>query len=141
MKMSEMFPSKYLKAGDIPSGREVSVVIRDLLMVQIEGEDEPKPCLYFHGAKKGLIVNKTNGLVLAQALGDDSAQWLGKAVTLFATTTQFAGKLVPCVRLRIPPPASAPVAPVSPSAPAAAFDADLPFDNGAGLTADSSIPF
>lgn len=137
MKMRDMFPSKYINAGDLQPDRDVLVAIRDLQMVTIEGEDEPKPCLCFHGAKKGLILNKTNCLVLAQGLGEDSNSWIGKTVALFATTTQFGGKLVPCVRLKVPsPPPSSATAP-----PSAAFDADLPFDGGSGTAADEQVPF
>ena len=123
MKMSDMFPSKYLRAADIPAGREVPLTIQSLDMVAIEGEDELKPCLYFRNAKKGLIMNKTNGLVLAEGFGDDTDRWPGRVVAVYATTTQFGGKLVPCVRLRIPAPPAAPALPVAVAAPS-----DPPFD-------------
>ncbi len=147
MKVSEMFPSKYVRAVDLPAGRDVLTTIDSIDMVQIEGEDDLKPCVYFRGAKKGLVLNKTNALVLAQAYGDDSTAWLYKPVALFATTTQFGGKLVPCVRLRVPPPPAPPVpapppaAPLMQAAPAAAFDADVPFDASAAIGGDEPIPF
>ena len=123
MKMSDMFPSKYLRAADIPAGREVPFSIESVEMVPIEGEDELKPCLYFRNQKKGLVLNKTNGLTLAAAYGDDSEAWPGRVVAVYATTTQFGGKLVPCVRLRIPAPPAAPALPVAVAAPS-----DPPFD-------------
>jgi len=122
MKMSDMFPSKYLRAADIPAGREVPLTIASLDMTAIEGEDELKPCLYFRGAKKGLILNKTNGTILAEGFGDDTDRWPGRVVAVYATTTQFGGKMVPCVRLRIPAPQAAPALPVA-TAPS-----DPPFD-------------
>ena len=126
MRMSEMFPSKYLRAADIPAGREVPFSIESVEMVAIEGEDELKPCLYFRNQKKGLVLNKTNGLTLAAAYGDDSEAWPGRVVALYATTTQFGGKLVPCVRLRIPAAPATPAAPiVSDSVPF-----DVPAING-----------
>ncbi len=54
MKMSELFPSRFLRAADISPGREVSATIEAVEMVSIESEDEMKPCLYFRGTKKGL---------------------------------------------------------------------------------------
>jgi hypothetical protein len=62
---------------------------------------------------------------LAQAYGDDSDAWPGRVVAVYATTTQFGGKLVPCVRLRIP---AAPATPAAPIAVAAAAPSDPPFD-------------
>lgn len=123
-KMTEMFPSKYLRAADIPAGREVPLTIASLEMTAIEGEDDLKPCLYFRNAKKGLILNKTNATVLAQAYGDDSELWSGRVVAVFATTCQYGGKMVDCVRLRIPTP---PAAPATPAAPAV-VPSDPPFD-------------
>ena len=36
MKLSDLFPSKYLRATDIPAGREVPVTIESLEMVAVE---------------------------------------------------------------------------------------------------------
>ncbi len=120
MKVSEMFPSKYLRAADIPAGREVPVRINFLEMVPVEGEDELKPCLFFENAKKGLVLNKTNATAIAMAFGDDADQWHGKTIAVFATTTMFGGKIVPCIRVRVP-------APFAPPAPTQATADEIPF--------------
>jgi hypothetical protein len=48
------------------------------------------------------VLNKTNADVIAYTFGDDTDHWVGRKIVLFATRTQFQGKLVPCVRVRVP---------------------------------------
>jgi hypothetical protein len=66
------------------------------------GESEEKLTLTFEGEKKKLVINRTNFDVLAEALGDDTDDWLGETVQLYAEKTRFGAKVVPCVRVRIP---------------------------------------
>ena len=116
MKVSDMFPSKYLRAADIPAGREVQVIISRLEQVAIEGEAELKPVLFFEKARKGLVLNKTNALAIAEKYGDDAEFWNGKPVIVFASTVLFQGKNTPCLRVRVPAlPATAPAAPTLPA--------------------------
>jgi hypothetical protein len=97
-----MFPSKYLRASDIPAGREVTVNISHLEVEPVVDGDDPKPVLYFERAKKGLVLNKTNATAIAAVYGDDAELWSGKPVVLYATTVLFAGKVTPCIRVRVP---------------------------------------
>lgn len=105
MKISTAFPSLYLKAEDIPPGRDVSLEIDCVTTENVSGngslEDE-KPVLHFVGKGKGLVLNKTNALVLSEAFGDETDNWTGRGVLLFATTTQFQGRATPCLRIRVP---------------------------------------
>lgn len=48
---------------------------------------------------KPLALNRTNLLSLVNAFGDDTDEWLGKALSLNVETTQYQGKNVPCVRV------------------------------------------
>ncbi len=81
-----------------------------------QGNDkEQKPVLYFNKAQKGLVLNKTNARVIADAYGDDTANWEGKAVEVYPTQVEFKGKLVDGIRLRVaaeakPQPTAAPMA-------------------------------
>ena len=42
------------------------------------------------------------------AFGDACDGWTGKIIVLFPTTDEFRGKMVPALRVRIPPPKQAP---------------------------------
>jgi hypothetical protein len=67
------------------------------------GESEEKLTLTFEGEKKKLVINRTNFDVIAEALGDDTDNWLGETIQLYADKTRLGGKVVPCVRVRVPP--------------------------------------
>jgi hypothetical protein len=101
MKVSEeFFPSNYIKASDL-NGKEIT-----LTMANVEREklgDDNKPVLYFKGAKKGLVLNKTNTNAIGDAYGDDSDDWFGQPIILFSAMVEYAGKLGPAIRVKVPP--------------------------------------
>ncbi len=104
MKISKLFPSKFLKADDL-DGHEVECAIHEIRVEDLTGDGrERKPVLYFEGKDKGLVLNKTNSMVIAGSYGEDTDGWQGKPVVLYGTTTQFQGKLVPCIRIRTKAP-------------------------------------
>ena len=118
MKISAAFPSQYLKCADL-NGKPCPLTIRTCVSEELgQGNDkEQKPVLYFEKAQKGLVLNKTNATVIADAYGDDTDNWTGKAVEIYPTVVDFKGKLVDGIRLRIQPqqqpqtqPAAAPMA-------------------------------
>ncbi len=102
--MSEMFPSNYVKAADL-NGKTCPLTIRTCVSEELgQGNDkEKKSVLYFEKAQKGLVLNKTNATVIADAYGDDTDNWTGKAVEIYPTEVDFKGKLVDGIRLRIQP--------------------------------------
>lgn len=101
MKMSEAFPSPYVQAHEL-QGRDVKVQIHSVTMEIVGNPPENLPVVHFANTKKSLVLNKTNGNTIAALHGDDTDLWNGKEVTLYATTTEFGGKIVPCIRVRSP---------------------------------------
>jgi hypothetical protein len=108
MDTSNLFPSKYLKASDLEAGPQ-TVDILELALEEVgQGKDaETKPVVYFQDRKKGLVLNVTNLRTIDEAYTTNSDAWVGKPVELFSTETDFQGKRVPCVRVRIPKAPSA----------------------------------
>lgn len=47
-----------------------------------------------------LLLNKTNAKTIAQLYGNNPAAWVGKTITLFATTTSFGSETKDCIRVR-----------------------------------------
>jgi hypothetical protein len=94
--------SNYVKADDL-KGRDVPVTIEK---VQSEKLSLPgkKPSdaavAYFVGAGKPLILNTTNLRTLRNKFGKVVADWSGKPVVLYPTTTKLRGNTVPCIRIR-----------------------------------------
>ena len=108
MKTTNLFQSKWIKAEDLDSGPQ-TLAIRELVVEEIgQGKQrEPKGVLYFQNRNKGLVLNVTNCRTIEDAYGTESDNWVGKPVELFSTETDFQGKRVPCVRVRIPKETSA----------------------------------
>jgi hypothetical protein len=109
-----MYPSnsQYLKASDF-QGREVRVKIASHEIAKFDNGD--KVVLKFDGKEKGLTLNKTNAMRVADAYGEDIESWVGEEIIMYPDKTDFGGKMVDCIRLRIPPKADAD------------FDDDIPF--------------
>lgn len=111
-KMHEMFPSKYLKAADFTEAGE-TLTIKEIKEERIgQGKDaDDKWVLYFQERDKGLVLNKTNTGIIAALYGDDTDDWEGKLISLYATEVQFQGEMVEAIRVKkkAPRPPAAPV--------------------------------
>tara|TARA_Y100000310_G_scaffold53134_1_gene48725 strand:- start:3330 stop:3833 length:504 start_codon:yes stop_codon:yes gene_type:complete len=150
MIIGAAFPSKYLKAADL-QGREVLLTINGIRIEDVDGKGDNKPVLYFNERLDGpgLVLNITNANTIAASLGDETDNWSGQQLVLYPATTDFAGKIVPCIRVRQPQanpatvaPAAAPARPIgmdpqAPIPPVVAAPAPQPFP---GPAAPSSVP-
>lgn len=99
MNIDQAFPTKYLAAHDL-SGRDVTVQIASVALEEV-GQGDTKPVVYFQGANKGLVLNKTNAHRIADMYGVETDNWRGKPITLYPSETDFQGKTVPCIRIRL----------------------------------------
>lgn len=132
MKLTDVFPSKYIKVEDL-QGRDVTLTIRDCKIDQLDNEQ--KLILHFMGKDKAMVCNKTNAERIALVHGGDTDGWLGKQIIIGPEmTNNLQGKAIMAIRVKgIPQPAAA-----ASSAPAlqpttSAVKAEAPFDD--------SIPF
>lgn len=135
MKMSEEFPSKYLKAADL-QGREVRVTMANVEREKI-GEDS-KPVLYFKGKDKGVVLNKTNASTISDAYGDDTEEWYDQPLILFSVMVDFQGKVAPAIRCRVPTAKDNRQARPD---PISSGPADFPGDRAAGGVPSDDIVF
>jgi hypothetical protein len=99
MRISEEFPSQYLKASDL-GGREIRVTMGRAERETI-GTDK-KIVLYFKGKEKGLVLNKTNANTIGDGYGDDTDDWIDQPIILFSVKTDYQGKVVDAIRCRVP---------------------------------------
>ena len=100
MLISQAFPSKYLSSPDL-QGRTVVVTISHVSMEEV-GVGDHKPVLYFQGKQKGMVLNKTNASHLVSLYGDNTDNWAGSAVEIFTLMTEYQGKPVEGLRVRMP---------------------------------------
>ncbi len=98
MNLDQMYPSKWLKAGDL-QGQTVPVVITRVVMEDV-GDEAGKPVAYFQNQQKGLVLNKTNAQSIGLVHGQDTDAWTGKTIELFPAVVMFQGQNVPCIRVR-----------------------------------------
>lgn len=98
-RVSDGFPRKYVNSAEI-GNRVLRLAIERVVVEQIDRER--RWVMYFKGAKKGLVLNRTNAEYLAHAVHDDSDRWVGLAVDVFTEKVEFDGELVDGVRIRLP---------------------------------------
>jgi len=107
---SEYDQSRFLKADDL-DGDERKFKIKNVTAEDLGGDG--KLIVWFTNDKKGLILNKTNNRVLRTAFGDDTAGWKDQIIILFSMMVSMQGRMVPGLRVRIPPPRQASTKPAS----------------------------
>ena len=85
----DLYGSKYFGAaalnGQRKRARIIKVDIDDLR--EKDGSTRRKYVVYFEGEERGLPLNKTNALRLAQAFGKDRTKWIGGHVELYSEMT------------------------------------------------------
>ena len=99
---SDFDKSKYFKAADLETEKKLR--IKSATEEQVGERKEQKLVVWFTNDERGLVLNKTNNRTIRGAFGDDCSGWSGKVIVLFPTMDEFRGKMVPVLRVRIPPP-------------------------------------
>lgn len=102
MNIDEIYSSnKSLKAEDL-KGRSVKCKISEVGTVEFDGEKKLE--IKFVGKEKTLVMNKTNAKIVAEHYGKDTEKWVGQEIEIYPTKTDYAGKLVDCIRVRVEAP-------------------------------------
>jgi hypothetical protein len=103
---SEFDKSRFLKAADLSGEKKFR--IKSVTVEEI-GTDrkERKPVIWFTNDERGLVLNLTNLRTLSGAFGDNMEAWAGKIIVVFPTMVDMRGRMVPALRVRIPPPKQA----------------------------------
>lgn len=112
MHVSELKESKFLRKEDCGPGILVTVHSVSQQNVAKEGApEEMKWVMHFNETDKPLVLNSTNGQIIAQITGsDDSDNWTGASLVLYHDpNVSFGGKLVGGVRVRAPRKKAVPV--------------------------------
>lgn len=112
MHISELKESKYLRKEDCGAGILVTIHSVSQQNVAKEGApEEMKWVMHFNETDKPLVLNSTNGQIIAQITGsEDSDAWTGVQVVLYHDpNVSFGGKLVGGVRVRAPRKKPSPV--------------------------------
>lgn len=104
MHWRKYFDERFIGSWDLEGKGDVTVTIERVEMEAMHRPDsedaENRPVLFFNGAKKGMVLNKTNAKTIAKLHGPDTDDWVGKKITLYATETSAFGEQVECIRVR-----------------------------------------
>lgn len=116
----ELFPKRYLDVTDL--GDKQYTLIMDEVRIEEMGKDRKRnPVLYFKNAKKGLVLNRTNGEIIGKLYGDQTGLWRDRRITLYVTEVKAFGQMQDVIRVVDAIP-SAPQAKKEEQAPAPASD-------------------
>src|SRR5262249_2643427 len=96
--------SRYFKAADQQTEKKLRIKNVTEEIIGAGDDKERKLCVGFKNDERGLVLNKTNNRTLRGAFGDACDGWKGKIIVLFPTQDDFRGRMVPVLRVRIPPP-------------------------------------
>lgn len=98
-RVSESFAGKWMNASDI--GRGIRTTISEVTEEEVGqgAEKKIKLVCWFKDQDKGLVLNKTNGTILAEIYGDETDDWAGKRVILKTQKVEFAGRRVDGIRI------------------------------------------
>lgn len=109
MKLSDAFPSNFLKADDL-NGKSVVVTISEVEFDQIgkDNKEGKKLILSFRGKDKKMVVNKTNAKTIEKLYGDDTDGWIGKPIKLVSREVEFQGDTVWALRVSLEKPSTSP---------------------------------
>jgi hypothetical protein len=110
MNVNEAFPSKWLKASDL-QGKKIQVTIREVVSEEVS-QGESKPIVHFEGKDKGLVLNKTNAMVIAASYGPETDGWMGKPIVLYSAKVNFQGQMTDALRVEVPQPMADPDDPI-----------------------------
>ena len=101
---SDYDKSRFLKADDFDGERKLRIKSATEELVGVGADKEKKLVVWFTNDERGLVLNRLNNRTLRGAFGDDTAGWAGKVIIIFAMMVEMRGKMVPGLRVRIPPP-------------------------------------
>lgn len=110
MDARNMFPpTEFLGSDDLHGHPDVTMTISGIKIEKPpQGDaDERSPIISFvemekrpKAKRKRWVLNKTNMRSIAKLYGFDTDSWIGKRITLYATTCDAWGEVVGCVRVR-----------------------------------------
>jgi hypothetical protein len=100
--IDDAFPSKYMKASDLPEEGTVTFTIEKIEIEEIGREKEHKPVIYFEEGDKAMVANKTNCNTIAKVTGSRTFDdWVGKRINLYRAEVDFQGEMVESIRVSL----------------------------------------
>ncbi|QQS08643.1 MAG: hypothetical protein IPK69_11740 [Phycisphaerales bacterium] len=105
MKLSQMYPSKFLQAEDLPKNQNTIVTIEKVYPVEARdrgGSDEPEVRynIRFREFRKPMTLWKNTGHMIGEVLGtDETEEWVGQQIAIYPSTYLSFGEMKPCINV------------------------------------------
>ena len=105
--LSDIRSSRYLKKEDVGEGSLVTIKLIKRENVSADGaEEQYKFVAYFDEFEKPMVINSTNGQLIAKIAGSEDnieETWVGHKIVLYNDPNiSFGGKLTGGIRVRAP---------------------------------------
>jgi hypothetical protein len=113
-KVSETYTGQYLNATELmPLGQRRYALIHQVTQELVGQNKDAKLVLDLVSTNgrpwpKSCVLNKGNALQLQAAYGDDTDDWMGKRIEIWAENVSFQGRIVPGIKV-LPQPSQQPV--------------------------------
>lgn len=101
MDMRTVYPSRWWMPEDFDNiGKTFRIGLVDMHQVG----SGFRPCAFFNGVEKGLVIWEATGKMLSEALGtSETENWIGREITLYSFDgTNNQGKAVKRLGVRVP---------------------------------------
>lgn len=111
MNIDDLKKSNFLKRSDVNPAVLVTIAGAESINVAKDGApEEMRRCLRFQELEKPMVMNSTNGEIIARITGSrDDDNWAGHKIVLYDDPNiSFQGKLTGGIRARAPKMAAAP---------------------------------
>ncbi len=108
MDINAAFPSKYLKAADLPDNEDTILEIDSVVIEEVGRDQEKRPVIYFKDEPRGMVLNKTNANTITKLYTKETNSWKGKPVALYVTEVQFGSDMVESIRIKTKVPKDKP---------------------------------
>jgi hypothetical protein len=99
----ECYSSKYLSAKDIGDGRfrvKIAKVTKEEMRQQ-NGTMRKKLVVFTDSLDKGIVLNVTNSMILADSLGRDPRKWVGCTIGIFTEMKTMGGRPTPGISIKV----------------------------------------
>ena len=109
MDMGLGFLGTYITAAELV-GKEPTLTIERVTLEQVEsmkinddagaGKMKDRVIVYFKGAKRGWLLNRTNAECIKELWGRETDAWVGHRLTLYTTNVRVGPKVEPGIRIK-----------------------------------------
>lgn len=143
MNVAALKQSNFLTRNDVGKGMLVTIDrLTQENVAKAGAPEELRWCLHFLECEKPMVLNSTNGQIIASITkSDETDHWRGHKIVIYDDpNVSFGGKLVGGIRVRAPRNQPAP-APARAAAPAPAPVPPRDYEPSTDQPADDNLPF